>query len=90
MAMDALMVLIQEGSSMKKFAFLSAFLFLAAFILLPGIGTGKYNAGKPAIADGWPLPPPIPPSATTNTLMADGWPLPPPIPPGASAEVSIA
>lgn len=75
---------------MKKLAILSAFLFLAAFILLPGTGTGKYNVSKPAIADGWPLPPPIPPSTTTNTLMADGWPLPPPIPPSAGAELSIA
>lgn len=90
MAMEALMVLVQEGSSMKKLAILFAVLFLAAFILLPEIGTGKYYVSKPAIADGWPLPPPIPPSTTTNTLMADGWPLPPPIPPRASAEVSIA
>lgn len=90
MAMDALRVLIQEGSPMKKLAILSAFLFLAAFILLPGIGTGKYNVSKPGIADGWPLPPPTPPSTTTNTLMADGWPLPPPIPPSAGAELSIA
>jgi hypothetical protein len=55
---------------MKKLAILFAVLFLAAFILLPGTGTGKYNVSKPAVADGWPLPPPIPPSASAEVSIA--------------------
>jgi hypothetical protein len=61
-ALEALMVLNQEGSSMKKFAILSAVLFLAVFILLPASDNGKYNVSKPLVADGYPLPP-FPPSS---------------------------
>jgi hypothetical protein len=79
------MVLHQEGSSMKKLAILSAVLFLAALILLPAIGDGKYNVSKPVVADGTPLPWPIPPSG--GTLVADGTPLPRPIPPSGETTV---
>jgi len=71
---------------MKKFATLSAVLFLAAIILLPGSGSGKYNVSKPLIADGSPLPWPIPPSG--GTLVADGSPLPWPIPPSGGTLVA--
>ena len=86
MALRPLMVLIEEGSSMKKLAVLSLVCLLATFILLPLTTNGKYNLSKPTAADGYPLPPPIPPSSvTTDTLVADGYPLPPPIPPSTSA-----
>jgi len=78
------MVISQEGSSMKKLAILSIVLLLAALILLPRSRNGKYDLSKPVVADGWPLPPPIPPGSGA-TLIADGWPLPPPIPPGSGA-----
>ena len=55
------MVLIQEGSSMKKFAALFVLLLPAAFILLPSTSSGKYNVSKPVVADGSPIPWPIPP-----------------------------
>ena len=32
------------------------------------------------LADGWPLPPPVPKPPVQSTLVADGWPLPPPVP----------
>jgi len=44
------------------------------------------------VADGDPLPPPIPPKPSLmelNTLVADGDPLPPPIPPQPSVELSV-
>jgi hypothetical protein len=65
------MVVFQEGSSVKRLTILSLFLFALALILLPSTGGGKYDVSKPVVADGWPLPPPIPP-APTETLMADG------------------
>ncbi len=64
---------------MKKFATLSVVLLLAALILLPKAGNGKYNVSKPVVADGSPLPWPIPPKPPV--LIADGSPLPWPIPP---------
>src|SRR5689334_21374930 len=79
------MVLVQEGSSMRKFVILFAVLFLAAFILLPSTSNGKYKVSKPLVADGWPLPLPPPLSSSrVNTLVADGWPLPLPPPPTGS------
>ena len=69
---------------MKKLTILSTVLFVAVFILLPQSSTGKYNVSNPLIADGWPLPPPVPPyppGSGATTLVADGWPLPPPVPP---------
>lgn len=67
---------------MKKLVILLSVLFLAVFILLPGSGNGKYSVSKPLVADGWPLPPPVPHGPSAATLVADGWPLPPPVPPG--------
>ena len=75
---------------MKKLVVLFAVLFLAACILLPGSGHGKYNVSKPVVADGTPLPPPIPPGPGANTLVADGTPLPPPIPPGPGSYLASA
>src|SRR5258707_6646609 len=75
-APQGLMVSSQEGSSMKKLAILSLVLLLAVFILLPAASHGKYNVSKPAVADGSPLPWPIPPGGG-STLIADGYPLPP-------------
>src|SRR5689334_21173726 len=75
---------------MKKLVFLFAVLSLAVFILLPNLTDGKYNVSKPVVADGWPLPPPVPPSPSANTLIADGWPLPPPVPPSTNTDTLIA
>jgi len=75
---------------MKKLVILSVVLSLAVFILLPASGNGKYNVSKPVVADGWPLPPPVPPGTTTNTLMVDGWPLPPPVPHSTSTDTLMA
>lgn len=104
MALEALIVLSQEGSSMKKLVILSAVFFLAAFILLPGASNGKYNVSKPVVADGGPIPPfppnppvalmadggPIPPLPPNPpvTLMADGGPIPP-LPPNPPSELFV-
>jgi hypothetical protein len=61
-------------------------------ILLPVVGSCNHSniipASNPVLyqADGWPMPPPIPPyslatGGTERLLVADGWPMPPPIPP---------
>lgn len=71
---------------MKKFAILFAVLFLAGSILLPTSRNGKYNLSKPVVADGSPLPWPIPPK--TPVLIADGSPLPWPIPPGGGSTLA--
>ncbi len=79
---------------MKKIALAVAVFVLAISMVLPVMRSVNLPAGKPltidrtVYADGWPLPPPIPPkptSANANTLVADGWPLPPPIPPKPSS-----
>jgi hypothetical protein len=75
---------------MKKLVILSVLLLLAVFILLPAVSNGKFNVSKPAIADGYPLPPPIPPGPGNATLVADGYPLPPPIPPGPGNATLVA
>jgi hypothetical protein len=63
-------------------------LSLAAFlILLPVISSVKNSAGNHAItataliAEGNPMPPPIPPNPHFSVLIAEGNPMPPPIPP---------
>jgi len=63
------MVLVHEGSSVKKPVALSAALFLAVFILLPASSNGKYNVSKPTVADGNPMPPPIPPNPTLQLML---------------------
>ena len=71
---------------MKKTTLAVAVSVFAVLMVLPVVRSVKLSAGKPVTidrtlrADGWPLPPPIPPSQG-GTLVADGWPLPPPIPP---------
>ena len=79
---------------MNKIALAVAVFVLAISMVLPVMRSVNLPAGKPltidrtVYADGWPLPPPIPPkptSANVNTLVADGWPLPPPIPPKPSS-----
>ncbi|HEV2195932.1 MAG TPA: hypothetical protein VGR55_10135 [Candidatus Acidoferrum sp.] len=75
---------------MKKLVIFPVLLLLAAFILLPALSNGKFNVSKPAIADGYPLPPPIPPGPGNATLVADGYPLPPPIPPGPGSVLAAA
>ena len=76
---------------MKKLALAVAGLLACLTILLPVVGSCNHSnaipGSEPALyrADGWPMPPPIPPyNGLTNTdplLVADGWPMPPPIPP---------
>lgn len=75
---------------MKQLVIFTVLLLLAAFILLPVLSNGKFNVSKPAIADGYPLPPPIPPGPGNATLVADGYPLPPPIPPGPGSVLAAA
>jgi len=74
----------------KKLAILCVLLSLAAFILLPASQASKRNSSNAVLADGWPLPPPIPPNASMDNLVADGWPLPPPIPPNTSMNTLVA
>ena len=73
---------------MKKLAILSMVLLVAAFILLPGSSNGKYNVSKPVVADGSPLPWPIPPGGDSS-VVADGWPLPLPPPPSAASATTL-
>jgi hypothetical protein len=49
---------------MRKRVILSTLLLLTGFIILPGSSIGKDNVGKPAVADGSPLPP-FPPNPPT-------------------------
>lgn len=68
---------------MKKFV---AFAFLAlslSLILLPALTSVNQspNTVGPIVADGNPLPSPIPPKGNQSILLADGNPLPSPIPP---------
>jgi len=58
---------------MRKRVILSVLLLLAPCIILSGSSVGKFNVGKPAVADGNPIPP-LPPnpsnSAISNTSLA--------------------
>jgi len=67
---------------MKRSAYLLGLLIVAVLIVLPASKGLNHNISKPAVADGTPLPWPIPPLSPGNaTLVADGTPLPWPIPP---------
>jgi len=70
---------------MKNPRKLIAFSLLAVLILLPAIRCVNFAATKATLADGNPLPwpiPPQPPAASNNAVLtADGNPLPWPIPP---------
>jgi hypothetical protein len=58
----------------------SAVVILLSFaVLVNQSATASPQGGSRWVADGVPLPPPIPPKG--GTLVADGVPLPPPIPP---------
>jgi hypothetical protein len=77
---------VRRDTPLKKTTLAVAVSVLAFLMVLPIVRSVNLTAGKPVTidrtlrADGWPLPPPIPPSLA-GTLVADGWPLPPPIPP---------
>jgi hypothetical protein len=76
---------------MKQLATLTALSLLAMLIVLPTTCSVNYSASNSLIADGWPLPLPIPPRAHDNTfLTADGWPLPLPIPPSQAGTFVLA
>jgi len=77
---------------MKKLAAVVLVSLTCLTILLPVVGSCNHSniiPASPALyqADGWPMPPPIPPynlatgDTTDSQLIADGWPMPPPIPP---------
>jgi hypothetical protein len=78
---------------MKKIVLALAVALTCVTILLPVVGSCNHSNATPATqpalyqADGWPMPPPIPPggnvASDTNAdslLVADGWPMPPAIP----------
>jgi hypothetical protein len=84
---------------LKKRMLAVAIFVLAVLMVLPVVRSVNLSAGKPITidrtqyADGWPMPPPIPPKpsfAGANTLVADGWPMPPPIPPKPSQSRMLA
>jgi len=75
---------------MKKVVCLSGLLILAGLIVLPVSNSLNSDISKPVVADGSPLPwpvPPFPPSSTT--LVADGSPLPWPVPPFPPASATL-
>jgi hypothetical protein len=79
--------------SLMHFASLST---LACLILLPVIrsvngSAGNYVTPAPTLmADGNPMPSPLPPAANAGVLVADGNPMPSPLPPAANAGVLVA
>ena len=79
---------------MKNPRSLIAFSLLAVLILLPAVRCVNFTASKSTLADGNPLPwpiPPKPPAASTNSVLtADGNPLPWPIPPKPPAASLVA
>jgi hypothetical protein len=78
------MLALQEGSSLKKLATLTALSLLAMLIVLPTACSVNYSASNSLIAEGWPLPFPFPPGLhADSSLTAEGWPLPFPFPPVA-------
>jgi hypothetical protein len=81
---------LEEGYTLKKVMLAVAVFLFAVLMVLPVVRSVNLSAGKPVTidgmqyADGWPMPPPIPPkppSINANVFVADGWPMPPPIPP---------
>lgn len=75
---------------MKKFAGLAVLLFLAAFIVLPASSTVNYNVSKPILAEGSPLPWPVPKPPSSGVLTAEGSPLPWPVPKPPTSTVLTA
>jgi hypothetical protein len=67
-----------------------AFSLLAVLIVLPAVRCVNFTASKSTVADGNPLPWPIPPSSASNTVLtADGNPLPWPIPPSSISNTAL-
>ncbi len=103
--MRLLMIPARRATSLKKTAFVLAICALTLFILLPAVspvntltsGTSltdnvqyTHSNTETFVADGGPIPPPIPPSFGTSILLADGGPIPPPIPPSLSTSILLA
>jgi hypothetical protein len=81
----------------KKLVFAVSLSILALLIVLPVAGSFNNSAGNhtiwaPAlVAEGNPMPPPVPPKAThVSILVAEGNPMPPPVPPSTRTNVLVA
>ena len=79
---------------MKKYSLILKVTLSVSLIVLSVAGpvncglAGRTGTGISHIADGVPLPPPVPPRGA-SAQVADGVPLPPPVPPrGASVQVA--
>jgi hypothetical protein len=55
---------------MRKLVILAVLSLLAPFIILSGPNVGKGNVGKPAVADGNPIPP-LPPNPPNPSAMSN-------------------
>ena len=66
------------GSNVNRNRLYVALLAFAALIVTPLSGIVNFN-GKVTIAEGTPIPPPVPP-----VMIAEGTPIPPPVPPAAA------
>ena len=71
--------------------YLTGILALAILIVAPAISCVNHSQ-ESKVAEGSPLPPPVPKLFTTidTELVAEGSPLPPPVPKGPMAEAAIA
>ncbi len=76
---------------MKENVFLALLSALTLLILLPVIGSVNISAsdfgtsGSILVAEGSPLPPPVPSAIHQPVLVAEGSPLPPPVPSAIAA-----
>jgi hypothetical protein len=80
----------------KSLTLFASFSILACLIVLPVIrsvngSAGNYVTPVPSlIADGSPMPNPLPPASNTDVLIADGSPMPNPLPPASNTGVLVA
>ena len=80
----------------KPVMFFASISILACLIVLPVIrsvndSAGNYGTPAPTLmADGNPMPSPIPPAANAGVLVADGNPMPSPLPPAANGGILVA
>src|SRR5262245_57948240 len=94
---------LRRATPLKKTVVVVAICALTVFILLPAVSSvNTLSSSTPLtnafwthskatlVADGGPIPPPIPPGHGGTTLMADGGPIPPPIPPGHGGTTLMA